>query len=250
MWPTDERRSDRREHGRWREITPSCCAFTYTPDPCDPKPRFIAPFDADANDIDHWVAGGQYVWETHEGWDTRCSDYRVRLEDHRTTPAAASSDDGRRRRTATRSTPRGARSGATPTATSRRHRHELRRHWHRSRGPTSTTAATPLPQRYVFNLTVDPRTTVTSTRSTARTRAGGSPAPGAASCSSRTTGARRWTDITGDLPDAPGDDLVIARRQPGAVHRRRRVHHRRRRPRRRGSGSARACRTRWRTISP
>ncbi|HZP90593.1 MAG TPA: glycosyl hydrolase, partial [Actinomycetota bacterium] len=49
----------------FREISPSCYAFTYTPDPCDPNPRFIAPFVADPQaPNDHWVAGGQYVWET------------------------------------------------------------------------------------------------------------------------------------------------------------------------------------------
>src|SRR5262249_14603019 len=34
----------------------------------------IAPFDADIHDIDHWVAGGRYVWDNGgEGWDTACS---------------------------------------------------------------------------------------------------------------------------------------------------------------------------------
>ncbi|HMC71016.1 MAG TPA: hypothetical protein VKJ07_17800, partial [Mycobacteriales bacterium] len=58
----------------WIEITPSCFAFTYTPSPCDPSPRFIAPFRADVKDIDHWVAGGRYVWDNGgAGWGTRCS---------------------------------------------------------------------------------------------------------------------------------------------------------------------------------
>ena len=58
----------------WREISPACGAYTYTPDPCDPQPRFIAPFEADTSAVNnHWVAGGRYVWETHKGWNTHCS---------------------------------------------------------------------------------------------------------------------------------------------------------------------------------
>ena len=55
------------------EISPACGAFTYTPNPCDPNPRFIAPFESDPQDLDHWVAGGRYVWDNGGlGWDTTC----------------------------------------------------------------------------------------------------------------------------------------------------------------------------------
>ena len=51
---------------------PSCFAFTYTPSPCDPGARFIAPFEADATSPTHWYAGGQFVWDNqNKGWDTR-----------------------------------------------------------------------------------------------------------------------------------------------------------------------------------
>jgi hypothetical protein len=66
----------------YREISPACGAFTYTPSPCDPNPRFIAPFEADTPTDTHWVAGGQYVWDNqNKGWDTRCGasacDWRI-----------------------------------------------------------------------------------------------------------------------------------------------------------------------------
>ena len=57
----------------WEEFTPSCFAFLYTPDPCDPNPRFIAPFTWDRARIRHMVAGGQYVWYSDLGFDTECS---------------------------------------------------------------------------------------------------------------------------------------------------------------------------------
>src|SRR5690242_2193030 len=58
----------------FREMTPSCFAATYTPNPCDPTPRFTAPFRGDVKaPTTHWVAGGQYIWETTKGFDTTCS---------------------------------------------------------------------------------------------------------------------------------------------------------------------------------
>jgi hypothetical protein len=57
----------------YREISPSCFAYTYTPSPCDPAPRFVAPFEADQTNATHWVAGGQYVWDNqNKGWSTTC----------------------------------------------------------------------------------------------------------------------------------------------------------------------------------
>jgi hypothetical protein len=41
---------------------------------CDPGARFVAPFVADQTDINTWVAGGQYVWVSHLGWNTKCLD--------------------------------------------------------------------------------------------------------------------------------------------------------------------------------
>ena len=62
---------------------PSCVAFTYTPSPCDPTPRFIAPFDNDVHNLSHWVAGGEFVWDNGgKGWDTTVGD-GVRLADRR-----------------------------------------------------------------------------------------------------------------------------------------------------------------------
>ena len=36
--------------------------------PADPLPRFIAPFSADQTDPDTWVAGGEYVWTNTKTW--------------------------------------------------------------------------------------------------------------------------------------------------------------------------------------
>ncbi len=55
-------------------ISPSCANPIYVSSPCDPAPRFIAPFSADIHNINHWVAGGEFVWDNQsKGWATSCS---------------------------------------------------------------------------------------------------------------------------------------------------------------------------------
>lgn len=46
-------------------------ATSYSIDPGDPNPRFIAPFDDDTANSDHWIAGGQYVWTQDNGYGIR-----------------------------------------------------------------------------------------------------------------------------------------------------------------------------------
>jgi hypothetical protein len=58
----------------YQTISPSCLNPIYTSNPCDPNPRFIAPFSADVTNLNHWVAGGQDVWDNQGlGWATTCS---------------------------------------------------------------------------------------------------------------------------------------------------------------------------------
>jgi hypothetical protein len=55
-------------------ISPSCFNPIYQSNPCDPNPRFVAPFSADIHNINHWVAGGEFVWDNQgKGWNTSCS---------------------------------------------------------------------------------------------------------------------------------------------------------------------------------
>jgi hypothetical protein len=59
----------------FRTISPVCGGNPDDPNDfagCDPSARFIAPFVADVRDPNHWVAGGQFVWDDHAGWNTRC----------------------------------------------------------------------------------------------------------------------------------------------------------------------------------
>ena len=56
----DPERRDRSDGSTssYTTITPTCAtviAIEYDPQPCDPNPRFIAPYTADPKNIDHWV---------------------------------------------------------------------------------------------------------------------------------------------------------------------------------------------------
>jgi photosystem II stability/assembly factor-like uncharacterized protein len=209
MWSTTNGGQTDGSERAFEEITPSCYAFTYTPSPCDPNPRFIAPFDADVNDIEHWVAGGQFVWETHEGWDTRCSsDDCDWVKVHNTgggNQVTAVVANGDTIYAAWCAAGCNADPGfATGIDTN------YGGTWHQIAGPDENYTGAKLPQRYVFNLTVDPEDdahlyAIYSAYSRRWI-------PGAARgvvFESHNAG-NRWTNITGDLPDAPGDDLVIA----------------------------------------
>ena len=44
-------------------ISPSCGNPIFQYKHCDPLTRFIAPFSADIHNINHWVAGGEFVWD-------------------------------------------------------------------------------------------------------------------------------------------------------------------------------------------
>jgi sugar lactone lactonase YvrE len=57
-------------------VSPGCAAQSILGEKvrggCDPNARFIAPITTDQNNINDWVAGGQYVWTSSKGWATKC----------------------------------------------------------------------------------------------------------------------------------------------------------------------------------
>jgi sugar lactone lactonase YvrE len=59
-------------------VSPGCVAQAtvgLTPrHDCDPGARFVAPMVADQTNVNTWVAGGQYVWVSNVGWKTKCLD--------------------------------------------------------------------------------------------------------------------------------------------------------------------------------
>ena len=100
----------------YREITPSCFAFTYTPSPCDPNAALHRTVRSRTpTNPTHWVAGGEFVWDNQDkGWDTTCSatacDWKIADDTgagHSTTRSRASNGTG---------TPRGAARATRPAS--------------------------------------------------------------------------------------------------------------------------------------
>lgn len=196
---TNGGRSDGTSPG-FREISPSCAAFTYTPSPCDPNPRFIAPFRADTTDGAHWVAGGQYVWDNGgKGWDTACSASACDWKIVRDTGAGHSVTALAARGTTTYAGWCGPCNAPTFAAGIDTNAGGI---WH-------TVAAPNLPNRFVNAVTVDPADAnhvyaVYNGFSRRWTNDGGY-----GHVFESHDGGGTWTDISGDLPDIPADDLLL-----------------------------------------
>ena len=185
-------------------ISPSCTGqsigYGDTRPDCDPGARFQAPLAADTTTPNHWVAGGRYVWDTTKGWDTVCDlstcDWTnvfdlgaghaaTAVQSAAGTTYAAWVKGGNPSPTFTRGIATNA--GGT---------------WHQL-------DVSALPNRYIAGVTVD--------------AADGNHAYAIFNGYSRRwidgasdgvvfetrNGGASWTDLTGNLPDAPGDALVV-----------------------------------------
>lgn len=195
----------------WREISPSCGAFTYTPNPCDPNPRFIAPFRADVANGAHWVAGGQYVWDNGgKGWDTTCGatscDFKIVYNTGAGNSTTAIAVNG----TVTYAAwcgPTGCNPRVSSTTGSGFRRGIATNYggtWHEL---DLTTAG--VPGRYVNSVTVDatdPGTVYAVFGGYSRRWV---PTGGTGHIWKSTDGGATWSDISGNLPDAPFDDIVL-----------------------------------------
>jgi hypothetical protein len=198
------------------EMTPSCFAFTYTPSPCDPNPRFIAPFRADVQSIDHWVAGGQFVWDNQsKGWDTRCSksacDWKIVYNTGSGNSTTAIAVNG----TVTYAGWCGP-SGCNPlvsSTTGAGFRRGIATNYEAS-SPTKTGAwhelsMGSLPLRYVNALTIDPADPGHVYAVFGGFSRHWIPNAGVGHVFETKNGGATWTDISGNLPDAPADDLLV-----------------------------------------
>ena len=192
----------------WTEITPSCYPFTYAPIAgCDPSPRFIAPFKADTANPDHWVAGGRYVWDNGgKGWRTTAQDWK-KIGDagagHSITAISVVGDiiyaawcgpcnkSGFNRGVIMIAGSASAEVGGAMPA------------------PGAPTPPGALPSRFIQGLTIDPSnpTHVYAVASGYSRR--WVPNAGVGHVFESTNGGA-WTDITSNLPDAPGNELVLS----------------------------------------
>jgi hypothetical protein len=171
-------------------------------DPHDPNPRFIAPFEPDAANKDHWVAGGQYIWVNTRGFDIQSgSEWTPVFNNgtgHSTTVVASQNDvvwtawcgpcnnDGFARGISTNA-------GGT---------------WRQLVLPAA------VPNRYISGLAIDPadasgRTAWVGFNGFSRTWTEG-PGAGFGHLWKTTNGGASWSDASGNLPDVPVNDVLFS----------------------------------------
>lgn len=181
------------------------CGYYNGPD-CDPSARFTAPFQADVHNANHWVAAGNKVWDSVKGWNTQCADTTCDWVPVHSfgTDAAGGYNVG----TAV------AVSGVTTYAA-----------WVDSNGNPSPSFASGidtnyggswhrisspvLPNRYIAGLTVDsanPAHVYAIYNGYSRRWI---PGGGLGTVFESTDGGATWRNVSGNLPDAPGNGLAI-----------------------------------------
>src|SRR5215813_13550702 len=190
----------------YNTISPSCFNPIYQSDPCDPNPRFISPFNADIHNISHWVAGGQFVWDNHgKGWNTNCSptacDWKIVHDTGDGSQINAIADSG----PVTYAgwcgggcNPAGAVPITAGIATN------FGGAWH-------TVTSTVLPNRMPTSFTIDPANSAHAVVTYGGFSRHWIPNAGAGHVFVTQNGGKTWTNVSGNLPDAPANSSVIWR---------------------------------------
>ena len=191
----------------FREISPSCFAFTYTPSPCDPLARFIAPFEPDLANPNLWIAGGQYAWINDpggvaKGWDTSCGasscDWQIRGDSgpgHSITQVAMSNGTWYAAWCGPCNSA-GFTRGILTNQGGTVHQLVLPGRFPQPLHPGTRRREGPSDHAYVVFSGFSRRWTSTFSAGEGHVFETGD-------------GGATWTDISGNLPDAPGDDLVL-----------------------------------------
>lgn len=169
--------------------------------PADPNPRFIAPFRADSTNKNHWVAGGQYIWTYDQGFAIQSgSDWKSVFNQgsgHATTTLASTNDvvwsawcgpcnnNGFARGVSTNA------GGA----------------WQQLTLPAD------FPNRYIAGIAIEPsdasgRTAYAGFNGFSRRWTEG-PGVGIGHVWKTSNAGATWTDISGDFPDVPVNDIVV-----------------------------------------
>ena len=182
------------------------CGYYNGPD-CDPSARFIAPFQADVHNINHWVAAGTKVWDTVKGWSTQCNDTDgcdwVPVHDFGTdaagglnvgTAVAVSGVVTYAAWVDSSGNPSPSFASGIDT--------NYGGAWHRIASPV-------LPNRFIAGLTVDPANPAHVYAIYNGYSRRWIPGGGLGTVFESRDGGSSWRNISGNLPDAPGDGLAI-----------------------------------------
>jgi hypothetical protein len=177
---------------------------------CDPSARFIAPFVADPHNVNHWVAGGSQIWETRLGWKTNCAGNVCDWTDVHDLGLDAAGGHNVATALAVNGTTTYAAwvdsSGNPSPSFASGIDTNYGGTWHRISAPN-------LPNRYIAGLTVDktnPAHVYAVFNGYSRRWI---PGGGTGVLFESMNGGATWRNITGNLPDAPGDAVQVSNGQ-------------------------------------
>jgi sugar lactone lactonase YvrE len=171
---------------------------------CDPSMRFLTPLVPDGQNVNTWITGGEYVWVSHDGWNTSCTSSGCSWHDvydtgaNNAVTALASTRSGRVIYAAW--VGGGGNPGpgfASGIATN------YGGTWHE----VSTAG---LPNRFISGMAVDPRDPAHAYAVFNGYSRRWIPGGGVGHVFETYDAGRSWQDISGNLPDIAADALVIA----------------------------------------
>jgi sugar lactone lactonase YvrE len=189
-------------------ISPTCEAqavtgLTLRPD-CDEGARFVTPIVPDQQNKNVWLLGGEDVWVSSAGWQTACTDTACSWTSVFDTGAGnavtALSSSGAGSTIYAAWVGGGGNPGpafATGIATN------FGGSWHQI-------SMAGLPNRYISGVTVDPTNPAHAYAAFSGYSRHWIPGGGIGHVFETTNGGQSWTDISGNLPDIPGDALVLS----------------------------------------
>ena len=185
-------------------ISPSCLNPIYTSSPCDPSPRFIAPFSADIKNINHWVAGGEFVWDNQsKGWGTTCSatacDWKPVHDTGAGNSISAIADSGAVTYAGWCSSGCNP-AGSTPFTSGIDTNYGGT--WH-------TVQSSVLPNRIPTSFTIDPANPAHVVVTYGAFSRHWIPGGGVGHVFASLNGGATWTDISGNLPDVPTESSIL-----------------------------------------
>ena len=170
--------------------------------PGDPFPRFIAPFEADSTNKDHWVAGGQYIWTNDVGFAIQSGSEWTNVFNQgpgHSTTAIASQNDVVWTAWCGPCNNTGFTRGVSTNAGG---------DWHQVDLPDD------VPNRYISGIAIDPsdlsgNTAYLGINGFSRRFTEG-PGAGFGHIWMTTDGGETWTDASGDFPDVPVNDILFS----------------------------------------
>jgi len=177
--------------------------------PLDAAPRFIAPFEQDTTNPDHWFAGGNSVWFNPKGFAIADGREWIEAANLGANPATGALYST----TAVASAKDVAYAGYCGTCNNAGFTRGMVKVTPDGKGGFTKTAlaANGLPNRYLSGIYVDPAQTdhvLVAVNGFSRKFSEG-PGAGIGHLFESTDGGQNFTDVSGNLPDVPANDVLV-----------------------------------------